>query len=146
MVLPYPLGNNSLWRVPFWWLWALYSHPLQLLRFARWQLWQSTSLHWTSRTKEDHVEGLLNENRMGTSENTATTPLDIIALKAHVTRLVINQDEMEQRVAIPLAIQAEMIALQTQITGSLTIWMVNLLANQANTFLLPTPHQYLIVF
>ena len=67
------------------------------------------------------MEGLLNENRMGTSENTATTPLDIIALKAHVTQLVINQDEMEQRVAIPFAIQAEMIALQTQITGSLTI-------------------------
>jgi hypothetical protein len=54
---------------------------------------------------------------MGTSENTAAPSLDIIALKAHVTQLVINQDEMEQLVAI----QAEMIALQTQISRSLTI-------------------------
>ena len=65
----------------------------------------------------DHVAGLLNENRMGTSENTAATSLDIIALKAHVTQLVVNQDEMEQLVAI----QAEMIALQTKIIRSLTI-------------------------
>ncbi len=63
------------------------------------------------------MAGLLNENRMGTSENTAAPSLDIIALKAHVTQLVINQDEMEQLVAI----QAEMIALQTQISRSLTI-------------------------
>ena len=50
----------------------------------------------------------------------AATRLDIIALKAHVTQLTVNQ--------------AEMVALQTQ--GHKFPELVKLLANQANTFLL----------